>query len=231
MSISIREFFPDEGLLFVAFYIKIVTDSFHDFGKPLMTAALIVVDVQKDFCKGGALAVPHGDEVVPLINKMIAYARKNDWSVFFTFDWHPEDTEHFKENGGLWPKHCVQGTRGAEPHKDLDVCLKLYKSFMVAKGDRKKVDGFSGFDGHVDDGRSFLEILISLGVTELYIVGLATDYCVKATALDARRYGFITRVLVDACRAVNLNPDDGAHALVEMAKAGVMLTDVDEVCA
>ncbi|MBI2048093.1 MAG: isochorismatase family protein [Parcubacteria group bacterium] len=196
-----------------------------------MTAALIVVDVQKDFCKGGALAVPHGDEVVPLINKMIAHARKRGWPIFFTFDWHPEDTEHFKENGGVWPKHCVQGTKGAEPHQDLAVCLKLYKSFMIAKGTKKKGDALSGFEGCTLDGKSLLEILISCGVTELYIGGLATDYCVKATALDARKYHLVTHLLVDACRAVNVNPDDGAHALVAMAKAGVMLSDVDEVCA
>ncbi|MBI2109132.1 MAG: isochorismatase family protein [Parcubacteria group bacterium] len=191
-----------------------------------MTTALIIVDPENDFCPprkdypNPTLVVPRGDEIVPPLNDMIAHARKHGWHIFVTFDWHPEDTEHFKKFG----RHCVAGTKGAEPHPDLNLNLRFERSntFIIIKGDKKKDDSFSGFDGHSEDGKSLLEILSSLGITELLIGGLATDYCVKATVLDALKHHFVVTLLTDACRA--LNEEDGKQAIREMEEAGAYTT-------
>ena len=177
-----------------------------------MKRALIVVDVQNDFCPGGSLAVVDGDEVVPPLNKLIQEFLDRGNPVFETRDWHPTETKHFKAYGGVWPIHCVQGTRGAEFHPQLiqDPRIKI-----ISKGVDESADGYSGFDG-----TNLAELLRAENVEEVWIGGLATDYCVKHTVLDALREGFKVRALTDAMRAVNLNPDDGAKAIEEMRRAG-----------
>ena len=174
--------------------------------------ALIVVDVQNDFCPGGSLAVAHGDEVVAPLNKLIKEFLDRGEPVFKTRDWHPARTSHFKAYGGIWPVHCVQETPGAEFHPDL---LDDPRITIISKGIDESADGYSGFDG-----TNLAQVLREEEVQEVFVGGLATDYCVKHTVLDARREGFEVKALADAMRAVNVNPDDGARAVAEMRKAG-----------
>ena len=177
--------------------------------------ALLIVDVQNDFCPGGTLAVPEGDKVVPVINRMMGSFPL----ILASKDWHPKDTVHFKK----WPPHCVQDTKGADFHRSLDTS-KIHKIFL--KGTRNKDDGYSAFEATSADLSQFLR---DQGVTDLYVAGLATDYCVKATALDADKNGFETFVVEDAVAAVDVKPGDGAKALKEMAHAGVTLIRSDEI--
>lgn len=190
-----------------------------------MKKVLLIVDVQNDFCPGGALAVPRGDEVVEPLNKMIDYAEKNGWLVVASRDWHPPVTKHFKIYGGIWPVHCVLNTEGARFHPRL----KLSNAVVVSKAMKPDEDGYSAFDGRTDSGWKLTAFLGVYGGSEIYVGGLATDYCVKASALDAVKNGFKTYLLTDACRAVNLNPDDGQKAIDEMVAAGVVLISTDEV--
>lgn len=174
--------------------------------------ALIVVDVQNDFCPGGALAVAHGDEVVAPLNKLMQEFLDRGEPVYKTRDWHPEKTKHFTAFGGTWPVHCVQNTRGAEFHPDL---LDDPRIGVISKGFDESADGYSGFDG-----THLAQQLRDQGVEEVWVGGLATDYCVKETVLDARKEGFKVKALADAMRPVNVNPADGAKALEEMSAAG-----------
>lgn len=193
-----------------------------------MKKALLIVDVQNDFCPGGALAVPDGDRVVEPLNNMIEYAGQNGWFVFASKDWHPPETNHFKEFGGIWPKHCVQRTHGAKLNPNLKTRLS---TIIICKATRADENGYSAFDGTTFLGVSLESIIrnIYYNINELYIGGLATDYCVKATALDAVKKGFKTYLLFDACRAVNINPGDEGGALEEMNDAGVIITTTQEV--
>jgi nicotinamidase/pyrazinamidase len=174
--------------------------------------ALIVVDVQNDFCPGGSLAVAHGDEVVAPLNNLVNEFLDRGDSVFKTRDWHSAKTKHFAAYGGVWPVHCVQGSLGAEFHKDL---IDDPRVTIISKGIDESADGYSGFDG-----THLAQLLREQGVEEVWIGGLATDYCVKHTVLDALREGFEVKALADAMRAVNVNPDDGAQAIEEMRSAG-----------
>jgi nicotinamidase/pyrazinamidase len=173
--------------------------------------ALIVVDVQNDFCPGGSLAVPHGDEVVAPLNKLIEEFLERGEPVFKSRDWHPPKTRHFAAYGGTWPVHCVQGTKGAEFHPDLldDIHIRVVSKGM---GDE---DGYSAFDG-----TDLALQLDRLGIEELWVGGLATDYCVRHTVLDALNQGFKVKALEDALRAVDLNQGDGKRAIEEMRNAG-----------
>ena len=173
--------------------------------------ALIVVDVQNDFCPGGALAVPHGDEVVAPLNRLIKEFLASGDVVVKSRDWHPRQTRHFAEFGGTWPVHCVQNTRGAEFHEDLteDPRIKIISKGM---GDE---DSYSAFDG-----TDLAKTLRDEGVKEVWVGGLATDYCVKNTVLDARREGFSVKVVSDAMRPVEVNAGDGQRAIAEMQRAG-----------
>lgn len=173
--------------------------------------ALLIVDVQNDFCPGGALAVKDGDHVVPVINKLIPQFPL----VVASMDWHPADSVHFEK----WPPHCVRQTDGADLHEDLHVSM-IEKIFL--KGTEGKDDGYSAFEATNMNLEQFLK---SSGITDLYIAGLTTDYCVKETALDAVEYGFNTYVVTDATRPVNVNPGDGEKALEEMNSAGACLID------
>ncbi len=182
--------------------------------------ALIVVDVQNDFADPeGSLYVAGGDKVVPLINEEIHRAREAGAAVVYTQDWHPPSTPHFEKDGGIWPVHCVQGSWGAELHPDLEV-----RGEIVQKGTGGE-DGYSGFtvrDPQTGDTeQTGLESMLrDRGVERVVVVGLATDYCVKETAVDAATKGFATRVLTRAIRAVNLEPEDGDRAIEAMRAAG-----------
>lgn len=174
--------------------------------------ALIVVDVQNDFCPGGSLAVAHGDEVVAPLNKLISEFLERGEPVYKTRDWHPPKTKHFQAFGGVWPVHCVQETHGSEFHQDLS---DDPRATIVSKGMDERADGYSGFDG-----TNLAQLLREEDVNEVWIGGLATDYCVKHTVLSALSEGFEVKALADAMRPVNVNPDDGAKAIAEMRAAG-----------
>jgi nicotinamidase/pyrazinamidase len=189
------------------------------------TDALIVVDVQNDFCPGGALPVSSGDRVVPVINRYIEKFRKAERPIFATRDWHPEKTRHFAAFGGKWPPHCVQGTRGAEFHPDLRLSEDVV---IVSKGTRPQEDSYSGFDGADSQGIGFAELLRRKGVNRLFVGGLATDYCVKHTVLDGLREGFEVVLLQDASRGVDLQPEDSERAVQEMVRAGAKLARADD---
>jgi nicotinamidase/pyrazinamidase len=174
--------------------------------------ALIVVDVQNDFCPGGSLAVAHGDEVVAPLNKLMKEFLDRGEPVYKTRDWHPPKTKHFADYGGTWPVHCVQHTPGAGFHADL---LDDPRVTVISKGFDESADGYSGFDG-----TELAQLLRDEGVEEVWVGGLATDYCVKETVLGARREGFKVKALAEAMRPVNVNPEDGRKALEEMSVAG-----------
>ncbi|MEE8491239.1 MAG: isochorismatase family protein [Acidimicrobiia bacterium] len=182
--------------------------------------ALIVVDVQNDFADpAGGLSVADGDAVVPVINKEIARAQEAGARVVYTADWHPESTPHFAKDGGIWPVHCVAGTWGAEFHPDLVV-----DGPVVRKGTNGE-DGYSGFtmkDPESDETMptELAPLLRDWEVTRVVVTGLATDYCVKATALDGITEGFTVELITDAVRSVDLVEGDGAAALEEVEAAG-----------
>lgn len=181
-------------------------------------SALLIVDVQNDFIPGGALPVPEGDRVVPVINEYARQFHAAGRPIFASRDWHPPVTRHFKEHGGVWPVHCVQGTRGAEFHPDLALPPE---TIVVSKGMDPNEDSYSAFDGRDEQGRDLATLLRERGVEHLYVAGLATDYCVKHTALDARRLGFRVTLLADAVRGVDVQPGDSERAIEEMRQAGV----------
>jgi nicotinamidase/pyrazinamidase len=180
-------------------------------------SALLIIDVQKDFCAGGALAVPNGDRVVPPLNRYIADAVKRGWSVYASRDWHPPVTKHFREYGGQWPPHCVQGTEGAAFHDDLQLPPSV---IVISAGDSPDSDGYSAFEGHVPDGTPLVDDLRNRGVRHLYVGGLATDYCVRHSVLDALRAGFDVKVLPDAIAGIDVTAGDSQRAVDEMRAAG-----------
>jgi len=187
--------------------------------------ALIVVDVQNDFADpDGSLSVPEGETSVAAVNREIAAALQAGATVVATQDWHPERTPHFVTDGGPWPVHCVGGTWGAALHPTLELPAEAPRVRKGANGE----DGYSGFtmrDPQTGETTpTELEgLLKGAGVDTVAVVGLATDYCVKATALDALRLGFDTTVLTNAVAAVNVAPGDGDRALEELRMAGVQL--------
>jgi len=174
-----------------------------------MAEALVIVDVQNDFTGGGALEVPDGDAVVEPLNRL---AREHE-VVFATRDWHPPDHHSFDDQGGPWPAHCVQGTRGAELHPELD---RSRIERVIDKGDRREVEGYSAFDG-----TDFEHTLRESGIASLVLGGLAANVCVRSTALDARRLGFEVTLVEEATRGIDLQPGDTERALEEMRAAGV----------
>jgi nicotinamidase/pyrazinamidase len=174
---------------------------------PAPDDALVVVDVQRDFCPGGSLAVPRGDEVVDVINRIAP----SFTTVITTHDTHPPDHSSFAAQGGPWPPHCVEATPGWQAPPDLDVKA----DFQVFKGREHDDPGYSGWTPELAD---FLD---RRRTGRIAIGGLALDYCVKATALDARAAGFDVMLLTDATRAVNVQPDDGDRALDALRAAGV----------
>lgn len=201
--------------------------------------ALILIDLQNDFCKGGSLAVPDGDAVVPLANQL----QKHFDLIVATQDWHPKNHASFAINHPgrqigeiinlngvqqiLWPSHCVQGAKGAEFHPELNL-VKIDKIFQ--KGIDEKIDSYSAFYDNAHLRSTGLgDYLRDLQVTDVYILGLATDYCVKYSALDARELGFNVYLIADACRGVELQAGDVARALDEMTAAQVKVISSEEV--
>lgn len=188
-------------------------------------AALVVVDVQNDFADpAGGLSVAGGKAIIATVNSEIRMATAVGATVAFTQDWHPETTPHFAKDGGIWPVHCVGDTWGAELHPDLVVPDEAVRIRKGANGE----DGYSGFTMRdpVSGETTATELETQLrarGVRRVVVVGLATDYCVKATALDAQRLGFETALLTDAIAAVDLAEGDGARAIEEMRDAGVTM--------
>lgn len=174
--------------------------------------ALIIVDVQNDFLPGGALAVPNGDQVVPVLNAYIERFAEKKLPVFATRDWHPPDHCSFQSRGGPWPPHCIAGTPGAQ----FSIALNLPQDVrIISKATDKDREAYSGFDG-----TDLEKQLRQLGIQRLFIGGLATDYCVLNTVKDARQAGFEVFLLRDAVRAVNVNPGDEQKALDEMQRLG-----------
>jgi nicotinamidase/pyrazinamidase len=179
--------------------------------------ALIVVDVQRDFCPGGALPASGCEWILPAINRYLAEAQELSMPIYASRDWHPMITSHFKAYGGEWPPHCVQGSRGAEFHPALHLPAS---ATIISKGDDPERPGYSAFDGHGPDGRTLLQDLRARHVTTLYVTGLATDYCVKRTTIDALQAGLHVIVLTDAIAGIDVHPGDVDHALTEMSRAG-----------
>jgi nicotinamidase/pyrazinamidase len=182
--------------------------------------ALIVVDMQNDFADpGGSLYVRGGEEVVPLVNREIELAAAAGATVAYTQDWHPESTPHFAKDGGIWPVHCVQGTWGAEFHPELHV-----EGEVVRKGSGGE-DGYSGFSTrHPETGEErpteLEDLLRQRGIRKVVVAGLATDYCVKETVIDAAERGFEVALLAEAVRAVELEPGDAQRAMEDVHRAG-----------
>jgi nicotinamidase/pyrazinamidase len=201
--------------------------------------ALLLIDLQYDFCPGGALAVAHGDETIPVANRLMPKFS----AIIATQDWHPPEHGSFAVNNPgkqpydmgelaglpqvMWPAHCVQGTRGAELHDSLDRNLITE---VFRKGTDAAIDSYSGFfdNGH-KKSTGLGDWLKQRDITKLYILGLATDYCVKFTALDGRKLGFDVSVVVDGCRGVNLDPGDSDKAFAEMRAAGASLVQSADV--
>jgi nicotinamidase/pyrazinamidase len=188
--------------------------------------ALLIIDVQNDFCPGGALAVPGGDRVVPVLNGYIEKVRAAGGTVCASRDWHPPVTLHFAARGGPWPPHCVQGTAGAEFRADLALPAA---TVVVTKGDNPEDHGYSAFDGASADGQPLARALRAAGIRRVLVGGLATDYCVLNSALDARRHGFDTVLLLDAIAGIDLRPGDVARALDRMVRAGVRTATLESI--
>jgi len=191
--------------------------------KPLAVSkktALLIVDVQNDFCPGGALAVPGGDRVVPVLNNYIRIFQDKTAPIVATRDWHPRDHCSFKPFGGIWPPHCIRETSGAAFHAGLRLSKE---ATVISKGTDPKVEAYSGFQQ-----TTLAEWLRARKVETVFVGGLATDYCVKSTVLDALKAGFITVYLADASRGVNVNPEDSQLAEEEMLKAGAKKATLDD---
>lgn len=180
-------------------------------------AALVLVDVQNDFCPGGALAVPHGDEVVEPLNREIERFRRSGRPIVASRDWHPDQTTHFQSGGGPWPPHCVQNRSGAAFHPELKLPPE---AIVVSKGTGATEDAYSAFDARDESDRPLDDVLRERGARRLFVGGLATDYCVRATVLDALRLGYDVTLLAEAIRGVDVRPGDSDRAIEEMRSAG-----------
>jgi nicotinamidase/pyrazinamidase len=200
-------------------YVLEERTSFEMFMEDMMDkkrdCALVIIDVQNDFCglSGARLPVPLGDEVIPVINLL----RKKFFHVTLTQDWHPNDHSSFDVNGGPWPIHCVQKSRGADFHNHLRV---ERSDTIVQKGTAKDADSYSGFKDDNGDPTSLDDFLKGWHLKKIYVCGLATDYCVKATVLDALELGYEVYVIEDAIRGVNAVPGDIGRAIEEMTAKG-----------
>lgn len=179
--------------------------------------ALLVVDVQRDFCSGGALAVPEGDAVVPVLNRWIKRAEREEALIVASRDWHPPDHISFKQQGGPWPVHCVQNTPGAELHDDLHL---PDNALLISKGQDSAYDQYSALDR-----TGLTQLLKEHEIERVWVGGLAMDVCVKATVCDACDAGFETHLILPATRAVNVNAGDDAHALEVMKQSGAIIEE------
>lgn len=182
--------------------------------------AVLLVDPQNDFCPGGSLPVAEGDQVMPVLSAWAASAASAGIPVFVSRDWHPPRTSHFREQGGVWPPHCVQHTPGATFHESLRLPPG---AVVVSKGMGETEDAYSAFQARDENGTMLADLLRERGVEHLYVMGLATDYCVKASTLGGIEAGFRVTVVQPGCRAVDLQPGDGRAALAAMQTAGAAL--------
>lgn len=189
-------------------------------------AALLVVDVQVDFCPGGALAVPEGDRVLGPLNRYLSLFSESSVPVFASRDWHPLTSKHFRENGGAWPPHCVQNTPGAVFHPNLRL---PEGTIVVSKGISDWDDGYSAMEGVTENGTQLTMLLRRMALDRLYVGGLATDYCVKETVLQALKEGFAVTLLTDAIRGVDVEPGDSQRAAKAMLEAGAEEASFDSV--
>lgn len=185
--------------------------------------ALLLVDLQNDFLPGGALGIAGGDATLPVANRLAAIFRARGLPVFLSRDWHPPDHCSFHERGGPWPAHCVAGSTGAAFAAALDVPAG---ACIVSKATETGREAYSALDG-----TGLMQQLQRTGTSRLWVCGLATDYCVLATALDARRAGLAVLVVEDGVCAVDAHPGDGARALAAMAGAGASLVASEDVVA
>ena len=184
--------------------------------------ALIVVDVQVDFLPGGVLAVPSGNMVIPVLNQYIQLFSAAKQPVFYTRDWHPADHASFRENGGLWPAHCVADSPGASFPEDL--LLPPDNKFIIAKGVQQEFDAYSGFQA-----TPLLSLLQERGVRRVFIGGLATEYCVKSTVIGALNLGFTTCLLSDAVQGIDVNPGQCKLAVEQMLSAGAIAIKLQDL--
>ncbi|WP_461831985.1 nicotinamidase [Aquifex sp.] len=184
--------------------------------------ALIVVDMQKDFMPGGALPVPEGDKIIPILNEYIKLFEKKGLPVFFTRDWHPPNHISFKGHGGIWPPHCVQNTEGAKFHEEL--YIPRDNKFIISKGTSQDFDAYSGFQGTILES-----LLRERGVRRIFVGGVATDYCVKNTVIGGINLGFEAIVLEDAIKGVDVNPGDVERAVDEMLSKGAVFIKKDDL--
>lgn len=189
-------------------------------------AALVVVDVQIDFCPGGALAVPKGDQVIPVLNGYIDLFERRGSPIFASRDWHPKESKHFLENGGIWPPHCVQESLGAQFHPGL---MLPDDAIVISKGMANWDNGYSAMQGTTENGTPFPMLLRHMRLDRLYVGGLATDYCVKETVLDALREGFQVTLLADAVRGVELEAGHCDMALTAMVEAGADMATLSSI--
>ncbi len=188
-----------------------------------MRRALIVVDPQYDFMPGGALPVPGGDEIVPAVNRLLAAP----WNlVVISQDRHPKNHCSFKKNGGDWPAHCVANTYGAQIHDGILWHSDRGPYTLITKGTEPDQEGYSAFDV---DGFNLNKQLRAVSISSVYVCGLATDYCVKATVIDVWKAGHETHLVIDACRAVNVKPGDSERAIAMMVNSGAHVTTVKGV--
>ena len=182
-------------------------------------SALLIVDVQKDFCEGGALPVPRASVIIPILDRLIQCFTSGP--IYASRDWHPPNSFHFSNYGGKWPTHCVAHTQGAAFHDGLRLPADV---IIVSKGQTRTADGYSVFDGQTSARETFAQVLATHSVKHLFVGGLATDYCVRHSVLDARRAGFRVTVLSDAVAGVEVRPRDSERALKEMLTAGAELS-------
>jgi nicotinamidase/pyrazinamidase len=189
--------------------------------RPDQHSALLLIDLQNDFFPGGALAVPEADILITPINTYIKHFSRQGWPILATRDWHPANHTSFTEQQGPWPVHCVQGSRGAQFHSDLVMPPGM---MVISKGTDPRKDARSGFDG-----TSLADRLKDLNVQTLFVLGLATDYCVKHTVIDGCTHSFCVVLLTDATRGVNRQPHDSSTAFQEMADAGAFLANFSDI--
>lgn len=183
--------------------------------------ALVIVDMQNDFMPGGSLPVPNALTIIPKINKYVELFIKAKALVIATRDWHPPNHVSFLTRGGPWPPHCIQGTKGAEFHPDINLPPE---TIIVSKGYNENIEAYSGFEG-----TDLNQILRSSGIRRLFVCGVATDYCVKATALDAIRLGYTVFVLEDAIKGVDIPKGSVDKAINELINEGVILLTVNDI--
>jgi nicotinamidase/pyrazinamidase len=189
-------------------------------------STLLIVDVQNAFCPNGSLAVPEGDSIIPVLNKYIKIFSAGKLPIFASRDWHPKKTSHFKDFGGPWPEHCVQDSHGARFHP----MLRLPESAIIlSKGMDPETDCYSAFQAVDTKGNDFAQLLKIFSIKELFVGGLATDYCVRWTVLDALKFGLRVFLLMDAIKGVNLREKDSESAVEEMVSLGAKKITIEKL--